>query len=188
MQTHITKTPSNYAEPLEHKPPQQQQKQRAASLWGALVTSEEEDLCTVTSFKFRLNFQSNPFSQRMWGEIPFCSALAVKCQTVLKTVSSRSLSVCLTARHCLNTSWGAAVNCLALIHHWFSIEVWLASIASLIQLWCGHVALFSFDLIQSVSGGHAVWPPLQHTPHTYTHRLWNPSLSHTHTSSHSHTS
>ena len=84
---------------------------------------QKTDLCTVTRFKFRLNFQSNPFSRRMWGEIPFCSALTVKCQTILKTVSSGSLSVCLTARLGWNRSWGAAANCLTLIRHWSLVSV-----------------------------------------------------------------
>lgn len=124
---------------------------------------QKTDLCTVTSFKFRLNFQSNPFPRWMWGDIPFCSALTVKCQTILQTISSGSSSVCLTARHGLNRSRGSAANCLTSIRHWSAIEVWLVSNASFIQLSCGHVALFSFDLFQSVSRGHVVWPPHKNT-------------------------
>lgn len=181
MQTHITKTPSNYAQALEHKPSNRDRKQPASEehLW-----LQKTDLCTVTSFKFCLNFQSNPFSRRMWGEIPFLFFARSKMSDGIEN-SLLSLPVCLSYSG-LNASWGAAVNCLALIRHWFSIEVWLASIVSLIQLWCGHVALFSSDLIQSVPGGHAVWPPPPSLYPTHTH--YEKSFPVTHTSSHSHTS
>lgn len=189
MQTHIIKTTSIYADALEQKPLTETEAETNPASKEQLRL-QKTDYCTVTSFKFRLNFQSNPFLQRVRvrGGIPFCYVLTVKCQDGIEN-SLLSLPVCLSYSETrFNMSWGAAVNCLALIHHWFSIEVWLASVASLIQfvvvwtccpvlVWSNSVCLWRARCVASTS---------THT-HTHKHRLRNPSLSNSHTLPPTHT-